>query len=310
MALDFAGLKAAVLALSPSQVSPAGAGDAVNRAYQTLLDSRPGGGVWFGLQTSYVETTDKDKIPGTISLSKGSNQVVGVGTNFAIADSGLGRYLVVGDIQPIRVVQVTSPTLLLLESNWGEPSIANTGYKLIQLRYQLPADGLRIIRMAGPMWRLERRNINIIDEIDPNRQQRGQPLVWAEVELSNELVEYELWPVPDVAYTLRVTYRKTTPDLALDTDVPVLSPQYVMQASRAEMCGILHSRTGDEAWAERQANYDGLAGKILESLLKEDRRMRGAHPVALDTDDIGGQDSASWWRAWRLQSTLAAGSIA
>jgi len=182
MALDFAGLRDAVRDLSPTQINATAAGKAVNAAYQSLLRSRPGGGVWFGLKTLTALTTLPDRSGGTITLTQGSPVVAGVGTAFDVA-ADPRRFLKTLAHVPLRIASVESPTSLTLAQAWGEATVPSTVYQIMTLRYTLPADADRIIRLAGSQWPLKRMTFERIDTYDPQRQVRGQPLVFQEAEL-------------------------------------------------------------------------------------------------------------------------------
>jgi hypothetical protein len=181
VSLDFAGLREAVRDISPTQINPTAAGKAVNAAYQSLLRSRPNGGVWFGLKTSTVLTTRPDRTGGTVTLTQGSAIVGGVGTAFASTDAL--RFLSVLGRVPLRIDSVETPTQLTLAQPWGEATLTATSYAIMTLRYTLPADADRVIRLVGAQWPLKRMSFGQIDTYDPVRQLRGEPLIFQEMEL-------------------------------------------------------------------------------------------------------------------------------
>lgn len=182
MALDFAGLKQAVRDLSPTQINATTAGKAVNAAYQSLLRSRPNGGVWFGLKTSTLMTMLPDRTGGTVSLVQGDALVVGVGTAFnPTVDPS--RYLKIGALVPLRIDSVQSATQLTLAQPWGEASLPSSTYNIMSPRYVLPTDADRVIRLVGPQWPLRRMTFDNIDIVDPGRNVRGEPLIYQERQL-------------------------------------------------------------------------------------------------------------------------------
>lgn len=182
MALDYAGLKASVRDLSPTQINSTDAGKAVNAAYQSLLRARPSGGVWFGLKTSSLITTLPDRTGGTITLTQGSPVVLGVGTAFNLVVDPLRFLKILGRV-PLRIASVASATELTLAQAWGEATLAATPYSIMTLRYQLPADADRILRLVGPVWSCRRMAFDQIDLYDPQRTVRGDMLVYQEMEL-------------------------------------------------------------------------------------------------------------------------------
>jgi hypothetical protein len=180
MALDYAGLKAAVRDISPTQINDTAAGKAVNSAYQSLLRARPNGGVWFGLKAQSLITTLPDRTGGTVTLTQGSTGVVGVGTAFDVAVDPL-RFLKIGGVVPLRIASVQSATQLTLAQAWGEATRPATTYAIMTLRYALPSDADRVTRLVGPQWPIKRMTFDRIDEFDPERTVRGVPLVFQEM---------------------------------------------------------------------------------------------------------------------------------
>ncbi len=399
--MPFKELKAAVRRLTPTQLDDDQAGQAVNEAYQAILRSRPNGGVWFGLWRSTTFCSAADKVAGTITLTQGSNVVTGIGTAFDAGD--IGRYLVEGSRQPLRIQSVQSPTQFTLMQAWCEPALTNTPYQIVSLRYPLPPDGDRVIRLVGPTWMTVRRPLTMIDAYDPLRQQRGNPLIFNEVELVSGLiagtsvpqnviafqlpvtagsvtvavpltlttasyvislttswnttadvrpgrtasgfivdfgtpappgavidvtihvqgpggntlslatrVEIELWPVPNQIQVFYLQYRVRVPDLVGEMDTPVIAEEGVKFYAMAEQCRLMFSRTGDQSWYTLSEKFDALYATVLDHLWREDRRMRGAHPVVLDADDavpLASSDPSylQWFRMW---NTLGLGSVA
>ncbi len=398
MALDYAGLTQQIINLSPTQIGTATAQAAVNTAYQALLRGRPGGGTWFGLQKSTTLSTVTDKAGGTIALTFGSQTVTGTGTAFASAD--IGRYLVVGARQPLRISDVSDATHLTLQQAWSEDSIASTVYALVTLRYSLPSDADRVLRLVGVTWPVVRRNLALIDAYDPIRAARGEPLVFCETELllaqsstitgasitsgtqavtggastvtvtfssvgtsgyqvfvtpswntsydiesgrtatsftvdfgvpapvggsidwqvvvpgtpsASSLatgLEIELWPVPNQQMTMMLQYRKRVDDLANDSDAPVLAAELVLQAAKAEACQSLANRTGEQSWIAQAQVYTANMNRILDAVVREDRRLRGSHPVVMDVDDAVPVWDQAWIATMRQLNTLSLPGLA
>lgn len=309
--MQFAELQHAILDLSPVQIDADLAGRLVNRAYQDVAALHP----WFGLKAHTWLTSVAPKRNGTVTLTRGSATVVGSGTSFAATD--VGRYLKVGDRHPLRIASVASPTTLTLEVAWGEASLANTPYEIVSLRYPLPADADRILRIQGPTWFLVRRSQSLIDAYDPTRKLRGVPLVFAETEqvgVANpnpSVVEVELWPVPEEEVTFAVSYRKRIVPLKDPHDQPILPmfPILIQRHAQAEACRLLFSYSGQPRWLQLAEQYEQMFTVGLQAAIQEDRRLRGSHPVALDIDDTPNWTDPSW-RAWfRYWQTLGLSSV-
>jgi hypothetical protein len=134
------------------------------------------------LKTSSLITTLPDRTGGTVTLTQGSAVVIGVGTAFDPAIDPL-RFLKVGATVPLRIASVESATQCTLAHAWGEATVSTTPYAIMTLRYQLPTDADRILRLVGPQWPVKRMAFGQIDTYDPQRTVRGSPLAFQEMEL-------------------------------------------------------------------------------------------------------------------------------
>ena len=239
MALDFGGLTQGVRDLSPAQISTAQAQSAVNRAYQSILRGRPNGGVWFGLQRSATFSSVPDRVGGTCTLTQDSAIVAGVGTSWQASDAG--RYLIIGDRVPLRILSVQGAGQLTLAQAWGEPTLAGSLYQIVTMRYALPADGDRVLRLVGPQWALGRRPLTMIDYYDPRRSmRRGVPLIYTEAELINSASI--LVSNPSVLSGSVLVAAGAT-SVVITHTAGTSSYQATAQASWAATCDILPGRT-------------------------------------------------------------------
>lgn len=301
--LTFADLKTGVQDLSPSQVGDAVSGRAVNRAYQRILRLRP----WVMLWKSTTFAPLVDKTAGTITLTRNSTGVVGVGTAFASTD--VKRYLRYGSRQPIRITAVADATNLTLGEEWDEPTVAGAAYTLFTLRHVLPSDADRVLRVSGPSYKLERRNLGLIDYFDPTRQQRGTPAIYSEAERVSDLLEVELWPVSSGDETFYLQYRMAVANMT-GTQQPVIAPEAIMALGQYEMAMTLFHRTGDQTFLAAAQEAKKEYAEVLDGLIREDRRQRGPQPVALDADDAVNVNDPSTIAFFRRFNTLGLSQLA
>lgn len=295
--LTFAEIYGSVQNLSPNQISATVAKARANEAYRDILRLR----AWLGLQVTDTFYNPLDKNTGTISLTEGSAAVVGIDTSL---DSGdVGRYLEVGQRVPIRIASVTDSLNFTLEQSWGEPNLSTSPYIIKTLRYNLPTDAERIIRITGPDWPLVRRSPALIDYFDPKRIWRGDPMVFCEIEITTSgAKEIEIWPIPSEATTYARQYRKVAAPLVNDNDLPLIDGEAIRAKARAMQCEIMLARTGDPIWDKLADRYGNQEKELLDAMIREDRRQRGSHPGLLDNE----MPDPAWVRAW---SSLGLGEI-
>lgn len=312
----FSDIYTAAQNVSPSQITAARAKTLSNQAYQYVLRMRE----WFGFRKYTTFATVPDKSAGTITLTINSQTVTGVGTAFAASD--VGRYLSIGtgaptptggQRNPIRISAVANATSLTLEQAWGESTLAAIGYLIYSLRYVLPSDAEKIIQLRGPIWPLSRRSPALVDSIDPSRRTRGNGLLFYEAERrSDGTREYEMWPIPQdasgVTYTL--VYKLFVPNMVADADTPVLAAEAVMRRAQAEVCRELFNRTGEQTFLTAASAYDADFDKIMDPIIREDRRLRGPHPVALDSDTAVDPNTAGFREMMRMFNSLSLTNIA
>jgi hypothetical protein len=291
-------IRAYVTRLSPTQFDTATANAIVNDAYLQVARRRP----WKFLEKQIPLFTSTIYATGTVSLTAGSATVTGSGTTFTAAM--VGKYLQVGSRQPIRVTAYTSATSITIAANWGEANVSGAAYSIIQLRFALPSDADRVVRLVGPLWELQRKDLTLIDAIDPYRSMTGPPLVFCEVaNYGPGSKEIEIWPIPNTADTYTLTYRVQVPVLVSDSDVPYLSEDIIAALAQSMACGILAGRTGDQMWLALIDKYALAHQQMYEAMVVEDQRMKGSLPVWLDSDDImtGYTDPmfAKWYMMWQ-----------
>lgn len=284
-------------------LDPGHADRVIGDAYQQILRSRP----WVVTLKTTQLWVFAPYSTGTVSATNGSAVISGAGTTFTAAM--VGRYISIGDAVPQRIITFTSPTSITIDTAWAGASAANQTFDVVNLRAQLPNDAELVMTISGQNWTLKRRTMAFIDEYDPRRRVRADPLVFAETErrgspASYSAIEIELWPVPSQEKLYRVVYRATVPSPTLDTDVFILNEDLVLHNALAHALMLLYTRTRQSALLEASKAHDGLYREILLSETRQDQRMRGPLPAVLDSDDSLHPiypENLSAWRVWQAQ---------
>lgn len=308
--MPFADMRATVFALSPTQLddtsaAPGNVASIINDAYQQFLRYRP----WLE-KTRYTPIISPAVFTaGTVSVTQGAAIVTGVGTGWTSAL--VGRYFKIGQRAWYRIVAFTSGTSISLEKAWEDTSLSAQKYEIAGLRFLLPSDAERVIRLNGKNWPVFGQTPWLVDFNDPLRIIHGSPIVYNESTIVfGGIREIEWWPVPSVSETFMLVYLAKIPKLVAPSDTTLLDEDTIVQLAKAEACRRLYSRTGDSVWSELSNTYQGLYAEMRDMLVRDDRRKRRPLMQALDSDDVPNYTDPAWNSAFRTIQSLAQQSLA
>lgn len=236
--MSFRTMKLELAGFAP-ELTPPQLGLRINRSYQTLIEAH----AWSFLNIEGLVKLTAPLRTGTVDVTYNSLSVVGTGTGWTSAvanqyfrsSSNFAFY-------KISSIVVATQTLTL-EATYGEPDATDQGYTIFKHIYTKPTDckNIRGLRYDYNMPWMTKMSI---DTLDPERFSTGQPVYWDNVSDT----QYEVWPVPDQNYTLRMWYRKTTADLSAETDTPLISERLILSHAKLEAYQQL---AGTEAGAAR-----------------------------------------------------------
>ncbi len=165
--------------------------DIVRRVY----DRRSGR--WYGLMVKGNIIAPGIYNTGTVSLTYGSNVVVGTGTAFT--PSLVNQQLRLGFTSPIYTITAfIDATHLQLELPWGMPTQLSTGYYITQYLYQFSnLRGFYSVKNIQMMFRMAHVTQSLLENWDPSRLQMLFPYcVAGSVPSASGQFSCELWPVP------------------------------------------------------------------------------------------------------------------
>lgn len=195
--------------------------------YRKILERRE----WSALRREAEFQLRAENANGTVTFTRGSDQITGTGSTWTADD--VGRQFKVGVGSPIyTITDVNVPgQILTLDRPCGVASSTNTGYRLVDAYVTPPADFLRFLVIADPLqgWRL--RHWITAEELmtmDPQRNFFGQPYILADRMYNNATAgntaprpQFEAWPYTTAARTLYYTYLLRGADLVNDDDIPI-----------------------------------------------------------------------------------------
>lgn len=317
--MSFSDLVNGVLAISPNQLSavsndPSNVGSIVNRAYRRVLRFRNWVDITRVTAVGNVSPISGPYLAGSVYLTNGSPLVQGTTLNWGPSYVGLFLYI---DGYPLyRVASVQGPKDLTLTYPWEDvttPGASPLSCEFRQTRLTMPADCEKVlaIRLPALQWNLSIDgggeyavpNIN-----DPGRTITGPPLIAMDMGTSDSPSgnqEFELWPLPDQAYSYQVTYRRIAPILVDAGDVPVLREDMILAAAQGDACRTLFGRTGDNNWMTLAQSYDNQYLEMRNSEARRDqRRARPESRGFLTRDDMPTALDPGWIQAYRTYAQM------
>ena len=215
---------------------------------------------------------------GTVSVTQGSDAVVGVGTTFV--DAMVGQFFRAGHIWH-EIGDVTDATNLTLLNPFTDETVTDQEYVIVNKRIELPA----AVRWFGETMinlhtgqRLQRMNWVELAISDPARFDAfSDPQVFTEVGINpaTQARQLEFYPYPDHDVLIGYAYWEIPPILAFDDDIPTHVDTYILKAGclvdimRYEMAKAAQAGQVDQAafWRnEARAQETYWEKKITEAI--------------------------------------------
>lgn len=202
-------------------IDPFLTGRIINNNYRKIVERRN----WYGLMVRGQVTTPQMYNTGTASVTNGSNLVSGVGTNWT--PTLQGQQFRIGFTNPFQtVVQVTSPTTLLLDMPYGAQSLSSTGYQIAKVFATLGAN-IRYILDAVNQQQGWRMTVNVpqqtLNETDTWRTNVGWSYAFSNREPTPDgQLQIEIYPIPFFLQVFPFLAYTQPPNMIADTDSPVM----------------------------------------------------------------------------------------
>lgn len=188
----------------------------INNVVRRVYDRRN----WYGLFTKGQIISPGYYQTGTVSLTLGSNIVVGNGTAFS--PSMVGQQIRTGFTSPIYTITAFGDaTHLTMELPWGMPTIVTTGYFITQFYYSFP--NIKYFYSVKNLQMMYRMYTNVpqslIENWDPARLQMMFPRVLATMPPDSAgNYQVELWPTPNTAQAFPYLAYVQPPNLVDDAN--------------------------------------------------------------------------------------------
>jgi hypothetical protein len=194
----------------------------IQNSYRRIIDSRN----FYGTLVKGQVTVPNAYTTGTVLLNNGSPNVTGTGTTWI--NSMIGEQFRIGFSTPIyTIINVLSPTQLVLDLPWGGQSQATLGYQIFQSIVSFGANIKRLLAVVNQIqgYRLA---LNIPQEVlniyDTWRTNMGWTTLVANYAPSpTGQPQFELYPPPTFQQSFPFLAYTQPPDLIQDKDSPVVS---------------------------------------------------------------------------------------
>jgi hypothetical protein len=257
----------------------------LNTTYARVLDHRK----WLGLEESaYVETVAPyQSSTDTVTVTQGSTAVTGSGTNWTSGQTGLKfQTTESGALYTFTVTGATSATLDRPYESAGGSGLA---YKLLTIRYPLPADCKRVISVlsADDGFPLRGLSTRSLDAAVGWRDVIGLPEAW-DVRPSPEALDggttwqIEFFPLAEYQKGYLVRYERSanafTGSNTSTTPLPFVSDAVLLSGARA----LAYADAGKKGeYAQQISFYNAKFADELNTMCKADRRREPVRPFEM-----------------------------
>lgn len=249
----------------------------VNDRYTQILKRLP----WSRLDTEGVIQTVARVTDGgagvTLSVANTGTALVASGNVFTAGMTG--RQIHIDGRTEAYTLTYVSATNATIDRPYEGDTNATAGFTISQSIITLPTNCrlVRSLRNLSVPVRIEKRDRAIADQTDPARIATGPPVRWNQWQDGSSSpvpMQIELWPAPDLVYSILVSVTVEQGLLgAADTGValvPFLQPGALMSGCRAD----LNMLPGVGSLATAEA-HEALFEKRLNEMSNEEARLQG-----------------------------------
>lgn len=276
------------LCANHSEFTTTVAGQFYNTRHRHLLESYN----WSRKKQEVLIVLIAQESSGTFAITDGSSTATITGGSLGSGDVGKAiRFN--GEDAYFMVKSVSSNDVTLGDQNGSTVAYqgttdADATYVMFKRYYSLGTAIEQILTVRFESNKLESRPLEWLDEIDPKRNETGDPVVYVigprDLSGTNDLVQIELYPRPTAAGILPVTVLKGHTDLS-GTSNPIVPSGPLEWGAAIDGSYFLFAKTGDEHWIALAKKYDDEYEKSLERELVLDGKKFGLSDFV---KDVGG----------------------
>lgn len=268
---------------SHSLATTAEVGKMVNSEHRELLESYE----WSRKKTTITLSIIQDKTAGTVTLTNGSANVVGVGTAWAATDTG--KSLLVGnDLFVFNYLTATTGTLSDMHGTavtFQGATVTAQGYVLFKRWYSLGI-GIESILSVKEQYPIHERSQEWMDSWDQYRSgTAAHPAYFArgpwDQSTVNDLVQIEFSLRPSSSINIEVLVLKGHTDLS-GVQNPIVPASVVQWRAAVVACYYLHAKTKEPKWMTLADAYQKKADTALETEKNADAKHFGRQSAVRD----------------------------
>jgi hypothetical protein len=248
----------------------------VNNRYQDICM----GTHWRWLKAAYDFNLDAPYDTGTISLTLGSESVVGVGTSWTAQNVQPKDVLLLQSIRQVyHVSERTSATALTLETQFAsDENLSDADYVMGRNQYELPSSTDHLISFiidsSAKMIPLGVQDFRRLQSVDPTRTGTPQYYSLVRRDTDDDSVYVEVYPTPDRAYQCHIDYTVRIAYLEDETTCyPIIPDRYrsvLYYGALAEFYSFLRDPSGSSL-AENQ--YRAFLAQMRNDTQQTDDRF-------------------------------------
>lgn len=250
----------------------------IDNAFRHLTTTYP----WTIKKTYGQLVTTAEYATGTFSATNNSATITGSGTTFT---SGMvGRLFIAGDY-PYTIGTYTSGTSIDLNTAWADTDTSGASYSIRQHLYELATD-VSYILTASSQYRLRELSIHQLENIDPSRQESGDPTHFVYRGWGTNGRVIELWPTPIATHVISYV-GATNGSLSLTSPTTAMEDIFmnvVLNFATSSCCQVIANHKESAFWAQSSMRYRQEAQAMLEDARWADLAAWGATKVARDID--------------------------
>jgi hypothetical protein len=250
----------------------------INVRYRQILEQED----WLFLNDSEVVTLP-ERVENTSTESCGatfgSTTVSGTGTSWTSAIEGK-FFRVNDDAQFYRVSSVTNTTTLILEKTYAQDTVTGKDFEYWNEKYSPTSSEIARISSVAYQTELVEKSQDYFQRLDPERSSTGSPVYYSVVNRASEsgVTSFDIWPVPDDNYGVRVYYKKTVDLLTSNSSEPVFDSALLEAAALWDCYRLSFGTTQNPA-------FMGLA---RDAMLEYQRMLRDTIIQDLNSTSLPG----------------------
>jgi len=195
----------------------------INVRYKQILEQED----WVFLNDSEVVTLPErvsNESTESCNTTYGSTNVVGVGTSWTSTMAGK-LFRAGNDAQFYRIASVSHANLLLLEKAYAQDTASGEDFEYWNELYSPTSSTISKISSVVYKSELREKPQDFFSRLDPERSSTGSPVYYSVVDRASEggVTSFDIWPVPDDYYGVRVYFKKTVDALTTGSSEPVFN---------------------------------------------------------------------------------------